>query len=110
MGLGYNGIVYYDCLAQQKDLEFQRTKIAQRRTYLINVTASINGSLAKLDPSSEGYKALDIRVQQINQVTQYMDFESSRIDMKLQAVNNLMQGTKTSLDQNIKDSFTLSGS
>jgi hypothetical protein len=105
--LGLNAMIYYDALSQQKDLEYQKTLISQRRKNLININSSLQFAEAKLDPNSEGYKALNMRVEQMNQMSQVLDAEAARIDMQLNANQALMQSTKQMLSEDIKDSFTL---
>ncbi|MCE2931222.1 MAG: hypothetical protein LW809_07570 [Vampirovibrionales bacterium] len=105
--LGLNAMTYYDSLSQQKDLEYQKSLLSQRRKNLININSSLRFAEAKLDPNSEGYKALDMRVQQMEQMSQVLDAEAARIDMQLNANLTLMQSTKQMLAEDIKDSFTL---
>jgi hypothetical protein len=105
--LGFNMMIYYDALAQQKDLEYQKSLISQRRKNLININSSLRFAEAKLDPNSEGYKALDLRVQQMEQMSQVLDAEAARIDMQINANQALMQSTKQMLSQDLKDDFTL---
>jgi hypothetical protein len=105
--LGLNSMIYYDALSQQKDLEYQKSLISQRRKNLININSSLRFAEAKLDPSSEGYKALDLRVQQMEQMSQVLDAEAARIDMQINANQALMQSTKQMLSQDLKDDFTL---
>jgi hypothetical protein len=105
--LGFNMMIYYDALSQQKDLEYQKSLISQRRKNVINITSALRNSEAKLDPNSEGYKALDLRVEQMQQMTQVLDAEATRIDMQINANQALMQSTKQMLSQDLKDDFTL---
>jgi hypothetical protein len=105
--LGLNAMIYYDALSQQKDLEYQKTLISQRRKNLININSSLRFAETKLDPNSEGYKALNMRVEQMEQMSQVLDAEAARIDMQINANQALMQSTKQMLSEDIKDSFTL---
>lgn len=105
--LGLNTMVYYDALAQQKDLEYQKSLISQRRKNILNINSALRAAEGKLDPNSEGYKALHLRVDQMEQMTQVLDAEATRIDMQINANQAIMQSTKQMLSQDLKDDFTL---
>jgi hypothetical protein len=109
MGLEYNSMLYMQEVAELKNLEFQKSRMSVRRKDLINMNSSLRYSESKLDPSSEGYKVLDLRVQQLEQMTQVLDAESARLDMQIQATNALLQSTHGMLSKQIPDSFTLLG-
>ena len=109
MGLEYNSMLYMGEIARLKDLEFQKSRLSVRRKNLININSSLRYSESKLDPSSEGYKVLDMRIQQLEQMTQVLDAESASIDMQMQATNALLESTKGMLSKEIPDSFTLLG-
>ena len=105
--LGLNTMIYYDALAKQKDLEYQKSLISQRRKNVLNINSALRTAEMKLDQNSEGYKALHVRVDQMEHMTQVLDAEATRIDMQINANQSIMQSTKQMLSQDLKDDFTL---
>lgn len=106
MGLFVNDYIYFQSLHQRQDLELQKLLLRQRKFYIINVTTQLGNEMNKLDPASEGYKVLDLRVQQMNQMSQVIEGEIARMDQQEQEVNVLLQTSQQALNRDIQSAFT----
>jgi regulator of protease activity HflC (stomatin/prohibitin superfamily) len=106
MGLFVNDYIYFQSLHQRQDLELQKQLLRQRKFYIINVTTQLTSEMNKLDPGSEGYKVLDLRQMQMNQMTQVLDAEIARMDQQQQEVNVLLQTSQQALGRDIQSAFS----
>jgi hypothetical protein len=104
-----SSVLYFQSLSQKKDLELQKNVIIQRKVYANNLLSTFGSLESKLDTGSEGYKVVDMRLQQIQQMATVLDSESAKIDMQLQAVNAIMQSSKKETDADIQREFNYMG-
>jgi hypothetical protein len=106
MGLFVNDYIYFQSLAQRQDLEMQKQILRQRKFYTVNVNTQLLAEMNKLDSGSEGYKILDLRQNQMNQMSQLLESEISRLEQQEQEVNTFLQTSKQALTRDIQESFS----